>query len=152
MVTKMTKIVINLLFVFGTLGVFSNSYAATNKEEYELQERCGKHAKEFFKLEYGSGVFKTKYGQSEAVFTNHYNRKLNKCFVMTTLTDYVYKNNQPEYAKYFVITVLDINENKEYGRFHNIYRQDKPAFCRVADKSCRDMLEWEALIKSYMEE
>ncbi|MCX5864661.1 MAG: hypothetical protein NTW42_06275 [Deltaproteobacteria bacterium] len=149
----MTKIAINfLLFVFGALYAFSNSYAASNKEEYELQERCANSAKEFFKLNHGSGIFKTKYGQAEAVFTNHYNRKLNKCFVMTTLTDYVYKNSRPEYAKSFVITVLDINDNKECGRFYNIYQQDKPAFCRVEDKPCHDILEWEALIKPYMEE
>jgi hypothetical protein len=125
---------------------------SSTKEEYELQERCGNNAKEFFKHEHGSGTFKTEYGQAEAVHTNHYNRKLNKCFVMTTFTDYVYKNNQPEYAKSFVITVIDINENKEYGRFHNIYKQDKPAFCEVAGRICRDMLEWEALIKPFMEE
>jgi len=130
----------------------SSVKAATTKEEYELQERCGIIAKEVFKREHGNGTFKTEYGQTEAVYTNHYNRKLNKCFVMITLTDYVYKNNQPEYAKSFVITVNDINENKEYGRFHNIYKQDKPAFCQVADRTCRDMLEWETLIKPLMEE
>ncbi|MBI5633632.1 MAG: hypothetical protein HZA15_09165 [Nitrospirae bacterium] len=59
---------------------------------------------------------------------------------------------EPEYAKSFVITVIDINENKEYGRFHNIYKQDKPAFCQVAERPCRDMIEWEALIKPFMEE
>lgn len=149
----MTKIVISiLLFGFVASDAVSNSYAASDKEDYELQERCGNSAKKFFKLEHGSGVFKTNYGQLEAEYTNHYNRKLNKCFVKTLLTDVVYKNNRPEYAKSFSITVLDINENMEYGRFYNIYKQDKPAFCKVADKTCHDMFEWDSLIKPYMEE
>jgi hypothetical protein len=130
----------------------SSVFAATTKEEYELQERCGKNAKEFFSRENGDGIIKTKYGQLEITYTNHYNKKFNKCFLMTTLTNYVYKNNQPEYARSFSIQLTDINENKSYGRFSNIYKQNKPVFCLVADTTCYDFTQWENLVKSYMEE
>jgi len=56
----------------------ANSYAASTKEEYELQERCGKRAEEIFRIEYRNG---NKAGKMSN-YTNHYNRKLNRCFVI----------------------------------------------------------------------
>ncbi len=67
-----------LLTVFITIFVvfvsFSSSFAASAKEDYELQERCGKRAEEFFKREYGSGISHTEDGYSMSGYTNHYNK------------------------------------------------------------------------------
>jgi hypothetical protein len=70
------------LFVFSASGLSGNSYAATvtAKEEYELQARCGKQTEEFHKKEFGDGIVTTKDGQAIVSYTNHYNKKLNKCF------------------------------------------------------------------------
>ena len=146
------KKIFALTLVLGGFASFDLSYAASNTEEYELQERCGKQAGEFFQRKYGDGVFKTKDGQQEIDYSNHYSKKHNKSFVQITTNNVRYKNKKPEVVTSFEILVLDINENKEYGRFVNIYPKDKPALCRVANKSCHDILEWEALIKPYMEE
>jgi hypothetical protein len=141
-----------LTLVLGGFASFDLSDAASNTEEYELQERCGKQAKEFFQRKYGDGVFKTKDGQQEIDYSNHYSKKFNKCFVQITTNNVRYKNKMPEVVTSFEILILNISENKEYGRFVNIYSKDKPALCRVANESCHDILEWEALIKPYMEE
>jgi len=122
------------------------------KVEYELQERCGKSAQEYFKRKYGNGSVVTEDGREETSYANHYNKKLNKCFVTTTLHNYVYKGGQPEYAKSFFITLLDVNESKEYGRFFNIYPKDTPALCEIEDKRCASYAEWDATLKTYMEE
>jgi len=54
-------------------GLLSNSHAGP-KEDYELQERCGKWAEELFKREYG--VSNTKNGQAITGYRNHYSKVL----------------------------------------------------------------------------
>src|SRR5258707_8978941 len=62
------------LLLFGTA-----SKAQPNKEQYELQERCGKRAAEFFAKAWASEVSNTASGQTRANYENHYNSRLNKC-------------------------------------------------------------------------
>lgn len=126
------------------------SHAASPKEEYDLQERCGKRAEEYFKREYGNGISNTKDGQSMTVYTNHYNKKLNKCFILLTTTNVTYKDKKVSSSTFR--SLYDINENKEYGIF---FKRDNDNFvfeCKVSDKVCNSEDEWEALIKPYMEE
>jgi hypothetical protein len=68
--------------------------AAANKDEFELQERCGKLAAEYFSAEYGNGVYnsdyvdpdthKTLYDETRSTFVNHYRFKENRCFIAIT--------------------------------------------------------------------
>jgi hypothetical protein len=65
-----------------------NVYSSSLKEDYELQERCGKRCDERFKKEFGNGIVNTDDGQMISVYNNHYNKKLNKCFILITTTNY----------------------------------------------------------------
>ena len=65
------------LLLFGTA-----SQAQPNKEQYELQERCGKRAAEFFAKAWASEVSNTASGQTRANYENHYNSRLNKCIYL----------------------------------------------------------------------
>ena len=56
------------LLLFGTA-----SQAQPNKEQYELQERCGKRAAEFFAKAWAGEVSNTASGQTTANYENHYN-------------------------------------------------------------------------------
>jgi hypothetical protein len=63
-------------------GFAASGYADPNKIQYELQERCAKGASEFFRKAYGSGVEDNGGGgQNYTYFVNHYNARLNKCFI-----------------------------------------------------------------------
>lgn len=128
------------------------AFAAESKDEYELQERCGKHAADYFRRNFGNGVSKIEGGQQEIDFSNHFSKKLNKCFIQITTNNIRYKNKNPEVVTSFDIRVLDLNENKEYARYVNVYQKERPALCRVVAMRCNDILEWEALIKPYMED
>ena len=55
---------------------FAGDKTLDRKQIYELQERCGKRAAELFKQEYGNGLESNRY----ALYTDHYNGKLNKFF------------------------------------------------------------------------
>ncbi len=67
-------LLIGLFFIGITFSPFANNYAQI-KEEYELQERCGKRAEERFRQAYGNETTAVSY-------TNHYNRRLNKCLIL----------------------------------------------------------------------
>jgi len=142
----MKKFVAALILLFAVSGY---AYAQSLKEAYELQERCNKRAEERFKSEYGDGLVRYN-SELHAItnYTTHYNRKLNKCFVLLSavfLTDEKEKRNV---LKRFV----DINENIELGTFENLSSLDKKITCSVFGKECCSETEWDSLVRPYMEE
>ena len=124
------------------------SDAASRAEEYELREKCGKRAAELFKQEFGTGIQNTKNGQLVTVYRNHYSAKLNKCFLLLTTTSFETKKQPP--SKTTTFTVVDINENREYGSFTKI--ENTPFTCYVLEKTCVSEQEWNSLIRVYMDE
>lgn len=113
-----------LLLIFSILFVPSSIYSSSIKEEYELQEKCNKSCQEYIK-EASRYVYVN--------YTNHYNNKLNKCFLFSITYD--------PYIK----MVIDVHENKTYGLYSN-------NFCYMLDKKCKSEKEWNELVKPYMEE
>jgi hypothetical protein len=74
----------NKLAIAGfALTLVSADAVAGPKELYDLQERCGRQAHEFFTKQYGSGDIRRNDGNRLlATFENHYNQKFNKCFIL----------------------------------------------------------------------
>lgn len=111
-----------LFLVCMTPVVFTISYAASKKEDYELQERCGKRAAEVFKEKYGNDEYqtdKTGHYVFDTTYTNHYNSKLNKCFILVTIE--THSDIRSEVEKFgFTIhkTLWDVNENEVYASKH----------------------------------
>ena len=142
-----------LIFMGIIFTLFGNSHAAPIKEEYELQERCGKRAEERFKEGYGNSIVSN--GDGTVImsnYTNHYNRKLNKCFVLVMSTSIPKdKTTREKYGISTDKTLWDLNENKEYGGF---FKFSKHALmrCDVLEKHCNSENEWDSLVKPYMEE
>jgi len=83
--------------------------------ELELQEKCSKSAKAWFRENYSPDKDTTLLDE-----TNHYNRKMNKCFVVV---EYHYTaGSGPTW--YNDITMWDVYENLKYATFsegHIIY-------------------------------
>lgn len=153
-VARMRQYWLIVLFFSGiTFSLFGNGYAASKNEEYELQERCGKGAVEFFKKYYGGQRYYEDSNDNSS-YTNHYNKKLNKCFILLK-TDSI-PRNETELQKNGItrdIGLWDINESKRYGQFFQFSNLDKePTFCNVSGKHCNSETEWDALVKPYMEE
>jgi hypothetical protein len=63
-----------IFFSVGIFALFDYSYTASNKEAYELQERCCKRAQEYFKQEYGSGTKDNGDVVEMTNYKNHYNK------------------------------------------------------------------------------
>jgi hypothetical protein len=90
----MTKILATVGLI--ALAALGEVKAEPNKVLYELQERCGKQATEWFVSEWGrSGIVNTNDGQIIADFQNHYNSKLNTCIVLLNTTNINTKKPKP---------------------------------------------------------
>lgn len=93
-----------------------------------------------------------------AGYENHYNAKLNKCFVSVQNTDAKYAPTIWTHK-----TLFDAYEGRTYGDYHWHTVKDKkywevpPFMCKVVrpsgdDQYCKSDDEFEKLIKTYMED
>lgn len=131
----MTKTVIALLAFAMMTGAAS---AQNRKEIYELQERCGKRAEQIFEKDFPLGDRK---GLER--FENHYNVRLNRCFMLEENT-MITKDAGKSYTMK-LLTLVDVNDNKIYGSF-------SPLNCDVQNTTCKSEQEFRALIRQFMED
>ena len=135
---------LSILIIFFTIS-FLSIVGCNNQKDYDLQERCGKRSNEYFQNKYGNGTISDENEDSHSMYQFHYNKKKNKCFILTT-TDGVIKNNN---STYYSRSLFGINENQEFGSF---YMTKTYTICMMPGKTCRNSLEWDSLVKPYMEE
>jgi hypothetical protein len=129
------------LLLFGTAA-----HAQPNKEQYELQERCGKRAAEVFAKDWPNAVSNTASGQTIGNYENHYNSRLNKCIYLEIGNTYE-RGKSPSR----VMRLFDINENREIATYSKS-EGDAFVICVVQGNGCRTEAEWRALIKPFMED
>jgi hypothetical protein len=123
----------------------SPAHGASDKEAYELQERCGKRAAERFKQEFGQeGPWKTDDGAAATGYRNHYSSKLNKCFILVTTTNLPTKGALKGQSS-TLMQLYDVNENREYGNYFKRDSDPAPFECKVSGRICRSEKEWESL-------
>lgn len=133
----MKRFFLSLFIVFFTT-TFACLIGCSNKDnerkvDYQLQKQCGEDSERFFKKQY------KEFGNSfNGFYQNHYNKKLNKCFII------VNHNDSPPFK-----TLFDVNESKIYGMISS-----GGDSCFVLDKKCQNKSEqeWDSLVKPYMEE
>ena len=136
-----------IVAVLTLLGLASRgtSYADSSKDDYELQERCGKRAEESFRREWGNGIKSVEGEKMSADYSNHYNKKLNKCFVLLSVSGMSKKY-------YNSIMLYDVNESRTYGSFFKLEYDRPPNQCQVLGKKCKSEDEWNSFVRPYMEE
>src|SRR5688572_463835 len=84
------------------------THAATSSEQYALSERCGKSAAEWFKEHWGTGQNQIDGETVLARFVNHYNVKLNKCFVLVSIHFNVFADSSRTRSNRFEL--IDLHE------------------------------------------
>ena len=136
-----------LLLIFSFLFLPRNIYSSSKEEDYRLQEKCGKQCEEMFKKEFGNGLTSDENSSMFSGYQNHYNKKLNKCFILVTTKSYL-----KDKKKDVLLTkeLVDINENKYYGSFSK--SGGMTVNCIVSGEKCKSEEEWDLLVKPYMEE
>ncbi len=134
---------------FALLGTLSASAGWSSPDEamYRLQERCGQSAEAWYKRTFRD-VENTKDGQALHSFRNHYNAKLNKCFVITFTTFVNYKLKPPSSSVAEALT--DLNENNSIG---DIFEGSGRVYtCTLNERNCSSRSEWEQWIKPFLTE
>jgi hypothetical protein len=111
------------------------------KDILDLQSKCSSSSKALFST--------LGYDGTNSDFTNHYNSKLTKCFILigsTSIPDnYTYKE------------LRDVYENKTIGRIQEVLMKKKqedwkPYDCEMLDKFCESSVDFDNFVKPYMEE
>lgn len=132
-------------FLFLTLSSLGAT-AAPDAVQYQLSERCGKTAHEWFKDEWGDGIATKDGTQMMATYSNHYNRKLNACMLLLTMTTMQGKTELVSYI------LFDVNEQKDYGECDELTNHDCAASCHVTSNICKSYDEWRGLVEPFMTE
>ncbi|MBR0752724.1 hypothetical protein JQ604_11060 [Bradyrhizobium jicamae] len=126
------------LVVIATWAMANSAQAQNRKEIYELQERCGKRAEQIFEKDFPVGERK---GLEQ--FENHYNVRLNRCFMLEENT--MTMKDAGASKSYKLLTLVDVNDNKVYGSFG-------PLNCDVQNSPCKSEQEFRSLIRQFMED
>jgi len=140
------KLILPILLL-SFIGTVHSESSKSDKDLYELQEKCGKTTGDEFKKEWGNGIVNDKESQMISKYVNHYNKRMNKCFYLLTTSTYPKNKKQTSVE---MRGLWDIQENKSYGEL-DIYTVGTKLFiCNVEETQCSSKQQWETLIKPYM--
>jgi hypothetical protein len=116
----------------------------------EQDQKCSKGAKAFFE----DSSWSEK--DSGAWYENHFNSKLNRCFILIHSTTSTVKG-VPLNATSIYKLLVDVNDGRSVAEFQiqvpfGVGRYDgKLLSCDMLDKYCKTEEEFDAFVKSYME-
>ena len=150
-------------FVVGLILLFAVSGHAHAQSTLALEAKCANGARENFERKYcgdqsqiyPSGCFVVDFfGAYYWSYESHYNKKLDKCFLLAH--GHTGFKGQPMFNDY---SLIDVFEGKVYaiyfartGYEKNLFLYPDIAECSVGDKQCKSLVEFENLIRPYMEE
>jgi len=118
---------------------------AALKANLDSQEKCAKDAEE---------EFTSERWVSDASFTDHYSKALNKCFIRVQWLESRQKGPYP--GQYLHVLLSDAFEKKNYAELHRSLAELNPLQCTVTlpsgqQKTCTSSREFEELISTYMD-
>ena len=132
-----------MLFLLFPIHVFAEAISA--KDLYELQDICSKTCGDWFEKEWGNGKVKTDDGFMTSTYQSHYNKTMNKCFILHKTTSF---SNKPNSNVMESEGIWDIQSNEDYGYFDSL--NNALMVCDVRGVKCKSHNEWKSLIRTYM--
>ncbi len=143
------------IFLLGLLVIMNGIALAADKKSnldrkqiYDLTERCGKSAKDFYEQKGFDQILAGKSSYHE--YQNHYNVRLNKCFILITGFNIVSDKDKPDTHKTLWRYIYDVHENVELGEMLTF--DDNIDTCIMLGAKCNSEAAWFSLIKPYMQE
>jgi hypothetical protein len=133
-----------LLFIL-MLVVPGICQAGTLKDEYELKKKCGEEASLYFDSN-GNGKKDNKDVVTiVSVFKNHYNKKLNACYILTETTKRITDIGIVEEKH-----LHNLHENDQIAFFSFFKDKDYIAMCKIQDRECKTEKEFDKFVRPYM--
>jgi hypothetical protein len=144
-----------LVVIFSFLLFYPISEYVYAQSTLHLQKMCA----EVVKKSLGEGgISREKNGDMTSLgYTSHYNKKLDKCFVLiscTTFTHTIEGQTQTQFSQ----ELWNAIEEKEIGSYYSNMVKEGLSWkhyengCKAGDTICHSKAEFETLIKPYMEE
>ena len=125
--------------VFGMLMLTGTMAAGEpNVTLHQLQKNCEQLAAETFNRE-------TANDEDRIDYRAHYNTRLNKCLYVET-----YISRTPAGTNTWVY-LSDLQGNRIYGGFHRSTNIGL-FYCSLREKECHSEVEWNDLVKPYLED
>jgi hypothetical protein len=124
----------------------------------QLQARadlCAKISRKRFRIDSSQGVADA---QGRVEYAQHYNARLDSCFLVLTVSSP--ENPGSEFGTSPAIVIrklIDVGENETYGEYLGppldaLPPGNAPATCRVLGMHCGSGVEWEVLVRDFMED
>jgi hypothetical protein len=120
-----------------------------NKELYDLQERCGRRAEQFFEKNYERYSKLDDKSYTIRNYQNHYSPALNKCFFLAIETTEIKIKSEKSQVR--MLELLDLNDNNRYGLYIG-QPNSTLTTCEVRGRNCSSELEWMDLANTYLED
>lgn len=109
---------------------------------YDLREKCGREAREWFKQAWGDGAPKDM--PVTADYTAHYNQQLNRCYLLLEVTTSGKTNVMKDKS------LLDVSENKGLADLSQSSKFEQPTQCTIGNQSCVSHADWDAFVAPFM--
>ena len=106
-------------------------------DQYVLMENCGNRSEAWFKSH------QQNYPGDKLIFTNHYNTRLNTCFIYITSF---------QSGGYQTLNLTNVYEDRKYGSCVGVVGQEDDYSCDFLDQDVKGKKEWDSLVKPYMED
>lgn len=119
--------------------------------DYDLQAKCSKDAKAWF-----NDTWQRDKDTILLDYTNHYQKGLNKCFILVEYHYYSYLGNGSSVND---MIAWDVYENSKFANFsenHIVYpkptyhTEDKVMTCEAWDKKCKTIDQFNDLVRPYL--
>jgi len=134
--------ILSILLLLVLLGVYCFASSTSRYNKISLQENCSKKADEIFTEFKKNNEAKVIFTGDNYTYSNHYNEKLNKCFVLL--------ERDSEYDA--DISLYNAYENIKIGEYIEVRPSGDAAICFVDNnRECKNYEEFSNLIKKYME-
>jgi|SRR5208283_1167912 len=135
-------LVLIIFLPFCTEGSQGSAKKISSSELYDLQGKCGTDAANFFYKIYGDGFAIPGH---HYIYSNHYNKKLNKCYILITGLSMIEKDNKKD------IELYDVQENNPFG-YYSDYLKEAAPFCLFNGGKCSSEATFKRLVAPYMNE
>lgn len=132
-----------------SVPIVSTMAAPDLRSDYELREKCGRDAREWFQHFFGNGQSHTK-DFSSSNYTNHYNAKSNRCFALVTSFSTMRDDKTKQMKSADDRHLVDINENNDVGSYFKFSDMSQPMQCAFGERHCASQGEWEATVAPLM--
>jgi hypothetical protein len=112
--------------------------------DYDLQAKCSRDAKTWFNENWSRDKDTLLLD-----FTNHYNKSMNKCFILVEYNYSIGANGSWVSSS----QLSDVYENSKFATFaehHSASTDDRVNICELSDKKCKTPEEFNDFVRPYL--